>query len=205
MATSLRNSVTMRLADAELPVADEAHRELVRRIDWRFLLPDPRPLHVAILGTDAGSLLQAWGALGIAVTRLETGEEREFDLVMLRGAPASAAHVARTALRSGGTIYWEIESRAGLGWNRAASLARRVADLGFADVALHWHRPSFERCLEIVPLQAPAVVECVLRPRTQDAMSRLKRAAARAAWRAGLLPRLVPCVSLLARREDAAR
>ncbi len=73
--------------------------------------------------------------------------------------------------------------------------------LGFGDIQMHWQRPNFEACLEIIPMNDPAALDYAFsRPRS-DLASRLKFAAGRFMMQSGLLAHLTPCFSLIARKR----
>jgi len=141
--------------------------------------------------------------------------------VVLRLRDASDLAKANKLLVSGGFLYWEMKS---VNW--AASLRHRTngkADstpkrwrrvpnlfhehvaalerLGFADIQIHWQRPNFEGCLEIIPMHEATALEYAFgRPRS-DLASRVKFAAGKVMMQIGLLAHLMPCFSLLARKS----
>ena len=191
------------------------------RLDWRFLLPDPRLGRVAFVGADDGLLLAALRLAAASVQVADdapSGDASRFgaDLVVVRGAPWTALERVRLLLAPGGFVYWENDRRpgaaprgafgraAGFPWNPAARLAQRLARLGFHDIETHWHRPSFDSCLEMIPLHAPMVLRHALHRPASGARAQARYAAARALHRAGLLVPFVPCASVLARREPSA-
>jgi hypothetical protein len=123
-------------------------------------------------------------------------------------APASLRD-AVAHLRPGGEVY--VTGCQRLWWSRRSALGslRQVAttlrELGLLDVRPYWHWPSFERCLEIVPLDEPPAVAHSLSRRGRGFADRLKSWAARLLLRAGLLPRLVPAFGVLARKPGDTR
>ncbi|MGH7455811.1 MAG: hypothetical protein ACRENG_30930 [bacterium] len=76
-----------------------------------------------------------------------------------------------------------------------------LESLGFRDIQMHWQRPNFEACLEIIPMHDPAALDYAFsRPRS-DLASRLKFAAGRFMMQTGLLAHLTPCFSLIGRKQ----
>lgn len=160
-----------------------------RRIDWRFLLSDPRLGRVALVGHVDPSLREALGLLSEEVV----GQGESADLTVVRGAGPRELARAAQLVPPGGWLYAELRRpRAAPG--RAFALLR---GLGFGELAAHWHHPDFERCTEIVPLSNEEVLRHALSRRG----SRLKALLARLALETGLLARVVPSVSVLGRRR----
>lgn len=206
----------------DLPVAS---RRLTRRLDWRFLLDDPRLGRVAYGGPDAGALRPALRRDADAVRILPAGSgaagvdsrggpgEDGVDLAVLHQPDRAALRAARDALRAGGRLYCEVDRAAGLaallpgrGRRRATAPARALLlgdaagllrELGFVDVRGHVHHPSFEACREIVPME-PAALALGLRRHAGWLPDGLLRLAGSVGAR--LLPRLAPLVSFVARR-----
>jgi hypothetical protein len=83
---------------------------------------------------------------------------------------------------------------------RAPQRARRVLEgLGFEDVRLNWHWPNFERCGQIIPLDASGVVAYALEQRPNRRSARVRTLRDRIIGALGLLPTLAPAVSIIAR------
>jgi hypothetical protein len=127
------------------------------------------------------------------------GEGPPCDLIVLAGiAPEAWDRVLRGA-RSG-WIYVELP-RVALR-ERRRQLRRALDGLaraGFTHVTPHWHWPTFSRCEEIVPLDAPAAVRLML-GRRRAYGDATKAFVARTLARAGRLADVAPHVSLIARR-----
>jgi aminoglycoside phosphotransferase (APT) family kinase protein len=162
-----------------------------RRIDWRFLLPDPRLRRVALAGGDSADLREALALLG---AELVEGSEAP-DVLVVAGADADALEAAAGLVPPGGFLYAELRGPFARPEGALALLRR----LGFDDPTAHWHYPSFDRCEEIVPLGSEEVVRHALGRRA----SRLRRSVGRVLHATGLLARVVPSVSVLGRRLDA--
>lgn len=194
--------------------------QLARRIDWRFLFPEPYLRRVAYLGPESGTLPTALKHFSESFHIVSANETGNFDLVVLCLRDVSDLAKASKLLVSGGFLYWEMKP---LNW--AAALQHRtngkhvstpkrwqrvpnlfhdhVAALerfGFDDIQMHWQRSNFEACLEIIPLNETALDYAFARPRS-DLASRVKFAAGKVMMQTGVLTHLVPCFSLIARVE----
>jgi hypothetical protein len=182
-------------------------KELVRRLDWRFLLARPRLGRVAYVGLE-GSALKT--ALSVCCERLEVLAPSQTRPHSVRWpAPASASVdllVADSAFRidvesalpvlaPGGELYWELP--------RQRSVLRRdwagLDDLGLVP-RTYWHYPNFEECELIVPLRQPGALAWAARRRVRAAPSPIVSLGARAAARSDLLARLLPAVSVVAQK-----
>ena len=196
--------------------------QLSRRLDWRFLLPNPHLQRVAYLDPKRGTLLEALQRFSDSLTvisttsRLPTAPEDQylFDLVVLRSG--SPAHIGRVSplLKAGGYLYWEIDRMSRLrslfgitrqdGSVQSRSLTQYqdcvvvLERLGFCDVEAYWHCPNFEECLELIPLSDRSVLEYFFSRTRSGFAGQLKLTAGRYLMKAGLLPGVVPCFSILA-------
>lgn len=187
---------------------------LVRRLDWRFLLPDATLGRVAIAGRDTTELAPALGTFATSVADLgraaAAGALRagvDFDGVVLHGMPLAYAPAVLPLLRPGGWVYWEFEAwpaplaRGHATWadmRSPAKAQRLLAAAGFEAVTLHWHRPSFARCMDIVPLGERALLDAVLGRDSERHSKRAAAALARVLQRAGMLERVLPAWSAVA-------
>lgn len=168
--------------------------QAARRVDWRFLLPDPGLGRVGYLGRADGALQEACASLARSFEPVGRSGVA-FDVVVLVGPTVAALRAGATALRAGGWLYGELRGF------RARRIATALAGLGFEEVALHWHRPSFAACEEIVPLEGHAVRSVLARRR---ARSPGKALVGQAIVRAGMLPWAIPCVSVVGRKSGGA-
>jgi hypothetical protein len=93
------------------------------------------------------------------------------DVVVLVRSTADEIEQACGVLRSKGWIYVEAEgpfrARAGhMGTPGVYRCARILARLGFDEVEMYWHLPSFRSCVEIVGLlDRPALLHSLRRRR----------------------------------------
>jgi hypothetical protein len=133
------------VAASAAPLAERERNRLLRRADWRFLLPDPRPARVLCLGSTA--LRDACAAIGAEVDTIP--DDGFYDAAALSEADDRAIAAAFAAVRPGGGVYGE--------WAAAAvsDVRRRLVAAGFAEVACYrpWPEPP---ATEIwVPSDAP--------------------------------------------------
>jgi hypothetical protein len=98
-ATSIK--CTARRSDHEL--------QLARRIDWRFLLPEPYLRRVVYLGPEPGALPDALKHFSESLRINAVEKNGSFDLVVLRLREASSLAKADALLVPGGFLYWEMK------------------------------------------------------------------------------------------------
>ncbi|MFO7321155.1 MAG: hypothetical protein DIU68_005470 [Chloroflexota bacterium] len=175
-----------------------------RRLDWRFLLPDPRLGAIGYFGPQDETLLAALREFSSSVEALDWEHEREaaFDGVVVK-QPASARLLAQAAqaVRPGGFLYVELRRKprqALVGHSRTYRAA--LIRAGFEEPEYHWHWPDFERCTRFVPLNVPGPLMFDLSNGARGPRRFFFSAAARVAVASGLLARVVPCISLIATR-----
>lgn len=193
----------------------EALLQASRRVDWRFLLPDPNLGRVAYLGTAQGELVEALRLFSASLTviplfpSLGGTEGGPYDVVVAH-QPASEALPGLTGLvRPGGFLYLEAYGLFGLvrqqrrlsglaarRWRTPAGYAVALKGLGFGQVRIHWHWPDFETCTKVIPLHDQGALLFAL----GVGGSELKRALGRGLVRSRWLERLIPCFSLVAQR-----
>jgi aminoglycoside phosphotransferase len=185
----------------KLTRADELRH--VRRLDWRFLLPDPCLGDVGFLGHDDGLLAGALGREARSLTSIDTDTTAQFDVIVARCAPLASIPRALELLRPGGHLYWEVERRQ-QPLTTPGALLRRLRRAGFASAAIHWQRPSCRNAVDIVPLSASHLVAAVLQRRSGHASKRALAAAARLLQRVRLVDLAIPSWSALARKSGGA-
>lgn len=204
--------------ECRAPAAPGRDSRLVRRLDWRFLLPEPRLGRVVYLGPGDDGLVAALRESSESCTVLPLhadvhspggGVEGLFDLAVVQAPRRSTFRRLRSLLVEGGSLYCElgraswfgaawsvVRNRARSGWETPRGSQHLLRELGFQDVQTYWHHPDFERCQRIVPLGASVAVEHFFDGgRT---LSRLSRRVGRYAVSSGLLSRFLPSVSVVA-------
>lgn len=168
----------------------------IRRLDWRFLLPDPSLGRVVYLGAAESSLLEALRVAGLSVA-VVTGEiaqsgRASFDTAVAVAPSPGDLGLAATLLRPGGWLYVEVSGSPGAA-RRTAMFLRRA---GFGAIQRHWHWPDFARCTRILPLDdAGALVYGLGKGRGRLAVLVVRSLAA-----SGTLPWLARSISLVAQR-----
>ena len=177
--------------------------QLSRRLDWRFLLGDTLLGNVAYIGKEKPFLVAGLEKFSDRLTTVgsKTSETlpANFDLAVVTSATVAAFVSAAGILKDAGSVYVEIGSAGvkaklvGLKGYRTALLAA-----GFQDVRAYWHRPNFEACREIVPLDDATTLDYVLSRQHADFAGKVKTTAARFATKAGLLSFILPSISLIA-------
>jgi len=102
-------------AVAEMPPA--GLRQTIRRLDWRFLLPDPALGRVAYLGPASDSLAAALRASGAALAvitgPLADADRAAFDTVVAVDPLRESLAAAADLLCPGGWLYAEVSGGAG--------------------------------------------------------------------------------------------
>ncbi len=143
-----------------------------RRIDWRFLLPDPELGHVGC-STDADPALQRSCRLFSRSLSVIEGTAAELDpasldVLVLIDPEAEALSRALALLRPDGWVYVEIHgvlTRRGRRLRRLRFPSDYVAELrrlGLDEVQAYWHWPDFDSCTQILPLSDRAVIRSAL-------------------------------------------
>lgn len=147
-------------------VSHDALLDASRRVDWRFLLPDPELGQVAYIGETDPELVRSLMLFSdeLNTWRSATGDQQEqsHDVVVVRNASVDDLQAGYDLLRPGGWLYVEVEGRRRRLEARAARSARGYAraleKLGLVDVDAYVHWPDFASCRAIVPLDDAAAV-----------------------------------------------
>lgn len=220
MATAVEYSMTPDVAPAPVaaqltavvPAAASA-LELVRRLDWRFLLPDPSLGDVVHCGLKPGMLLDALrlfaGRVGPLRERSVLGPSCDLGVAI----NPSAVKLARMAdlVRAGGGLYIEAErERWTLSSARAGARPLRTASaylhecrrLGLVDVTLYWTWPNRENCLELIPCN-PGAIRCALKRRSRSLVNRLACLLIGQCARWGIWEGIVPSFCVVALKPAA--
>lgn len=206
-------------ASQSAPLVDRASGralELSRRLDWRFLLPEPTLRSVGYFG-DSSKLLTALEMFGQSVTAFSGDNSGpvcpRFDTVVLRYPSLQIVEAAGRMTKPEGHMYIEVPGTLSRIRNRTVmtqglagilKYARTLWKLQFDDIHAYWHRPGFEGCREIIPLFDSVAMRFVLsRERPTNLAREFGLIAARCLLRTGLLPHLVPCYSVIAHKRKA--
>jgi hypothetical protein len=179
---------------------------LCRRLDWRFLLPQCCLGDVLYFGPPKGILISALRRFSRSVTVLDPAPRAaslapSFDLAVLT-SPVHAAFVqSYHLLRNTGSLYAEVKNPRFWHW-RMLDNRTDLRRIGFLNVSAFWHRPDFELCREIIPLDNTAAAIQYFSRRSDSLASRMKAAAVRGGIKAGLLGQTVACVSITAQKAE---
>lgn len=215
-------------AEVAEPMEDErlsadALLQASRRVDWRFLLPNPSLGRVAYFGpvdSEHAESLRLFSQTFIALQTDWPAEsyqhaESSFDVVVVeRPSPQSLMTYAKL-VRPGGHIYLEVY---GSSWTARKKLKRRefrikglnklrprrferpLEHLGFVNLTTHWHWPDFATCTKVIPLDDIMAVRFALANEKKGKRAQLQHLLGKGILQAGLLPQLVPCYSVVGRR-----
>lgn len=167
---------------------------LSRRLDWRFLLPDPMLSKVAYIGPGESHLLQALERLSREIIR---DSDQPTDITVL--VDPTLSDFTRS-IRVSSRFYIELRRpslQKRLGQLAAPeSFLRAAAKAGFTADA-YWHYPDFEATTRIIPLSAATPLLSVVAKNRHDAKTRIKTAGMRLFLKSGLLAKTVPCLSII--------
>jgi hypothetical protein len=161
-------------------IPDAERNRLLRRADWRFLLPRPTPERSICFAT--GPLADATRAISSSLVTQGSGEDPgSCDLAVAADPSADVLRQACQALRPGGALYIEWS-----GWRRPGVIRRRLERVGFDSVTCYAPRPRPARGAEVwVPLESEGAVRHFLaeQSRRQRGPRALLQQARGALWR----------------------
>ncbi len=176
---------------------------LLRRADWRFLLPNPRPAR-SICFSD-GLLAQAVAAITDDLIDPSTHSPSDCDLAVALNPTAETLQAAWAALRPGGACYLEWTSPLAGG---PVNIQQRLAALGFTQVVCYWAWPPPDRSSPLfwLPLEAPHVIHYYLanRARSQSFPIRAGNKLLEVMWRSGSKLHVVAPLCVIARKPPQA-
>jgi phosphotransferase family enzyme len=137
-------------------LAESERNRVLRRSDWRFLLPDPNPAKTICFAT--GLLLESVRQISSTVVEPRASETaRDCDLAVAVDPDAKILSRASAALKPGGVLYCEW-TRFGL---RGRNLIRRrLTSAGLEDVVSYWPDtdPSVANPEAWLPLESKRVL-----------------------------------------------
>jgi hypothetical protein len=183
----------------------EGRLEQSRRVDWRFLLPDPQLRELACFGPVDPKLVEACRIFAVSLVATAEGgsleDGRLFDTVVVADPTRAILTEAARRTRPGGWVYVEFH-RPSRGRVRrtprsAPQCAAILREFGCEKVQLHWHWPDFAACVEMIPLTSSSALRHALLVRRST--RRLGAIFRRVAIGSRLLPFLAPRVSILGR------
>jgi Phosphotransferase enzyme family len=188
-------------ADAEREGREAERNRLLRRADWRFLLPSA-PVRRVVCFAD-GVLAQAAAEIGV---RLEPHgcREGEADLAVVADADATTLRAARRALRPGGACYGEWHAPVG---GSPKAVRARLEEAGFRAINCYWPWPLPNRspARYWLPLEAEGALGHFLATRAprDTGAGRLRQRAVGLAWRIAFRTRLLRPVCAVSRKPGA--
>jgi hypothetical protein len=148
-----------------------------RRLDWRFLMPNPDLDRVAYLGLENDPLVEALQIFSRSLTQIGpiqgSNVNQEFDLVVVKNPSFRVIDLGARLVRPGGHLYLEA-----YGWSRLlkpqqlvkfcfdglkhranfnrywfpTQCKEMVRNLGFRNIHTYLHWPNFESCTKIIEL-----------------------------------------------------
>ncbi len=211
------------LVAAKPQETNETLLQASRRLDWRFLLPDPHLGRVAYIGPMRGSLPEALRLFSQSLAVMGQPQPygrspAQYDTGVVHGPSGQTLRQAAHLVKSGGYLYVETYGllRSGQLWRGIIPPAnlnkwrlhfpngcvRAVRQLGFKEVQVYWHWPNFEACTKIIPLDDEGALRYALAPGEGDVATQVKSFFALWLLRSGLLVRFVPCFSVVAQQGD---
>lgn len=137
---------------------DRMGRQLLKRLDWRFLLPAPAHGSFRRLMLVTGKLEEATGLLALAqstglaqqTTPLAAGEQADC-VAVLAGSTVSPAQAA-SHVSAGGVLYYEVDRRSSPALT-PGRVGSELAKTGLLVVGCYWAKPKFQGCELWLPLQ----------------------------------------------------
>lgn len=192
-----------------------------RRVDWRFLLPNPDLGDVAYIGPSDELHIKALNAFSKSVVVFtqppSTSEQTpKFDVVVVCAPTMPRLVSAGQLLRPGGFLYIETYGLSWLirrGWRfllhshlerfKINTPRRYMATLsahGLIPTGTFWHWPDFENCTRIVPLDNLSGFELGINNPTNGLLNHWRSNLLGWALRNGIVAFSVPCVSYVAQQ-----
>jgi len=169
---------------------ERVRNRLLRRADWRFLLPNPCPARSVCLA--GGPLAKAVGLISSQVIPPDAAAGADCDLAVTVDPDELALRAAWDALAPGGICYSEWYAPLVGGAHR---VRQRIEAAGFDNVTCYWSWPPpvLAPAQLWLPIEAVGATRYVLNtyPRGEQAVTRLARRIGPAVWpsvwRTGLL------------------
>lgn len=187
-----------------------------RRLDWRFLLPDPALARVAYSGPQQSELYASLRLFAQELTLLPAAARQgSYDVVVLSEPAPRALTQAMRLVRPGGALYIEVHGPLWPAkWLRRnpltllqqprlwqpADYVQALTAAGFAAAHAFWFWPDFDHCTKIIPLADPVVLPYVFTPATQPRGAKARVKAAYKQWlvRSGLVTLTQPSFGIVA-------
>lgn len=204
-------------------VSSEKLLHAVRRIDWRFLLPNPALERVAYFGPARSTLLASLQLFAARLTVFPMGadaaQQAHYDVVVACKPTPHQLQEAAALVRPGGSLYVEAH---GLLWparwlHPASVLSllqqprlwqpddyvRVLQEWGIDEAQAFWFWPNVENCTKIIPLADQPVFSYAFGSptRPQKVKARLKAACKQWLVQSGWLTLLLPSFGIVATKS----
>jgi hypothetical protein len=131
--------------------------QLSRRLDWRFLLPDPHLGRVAYFGSGDGDLQKALTMFSESLIIISQPHQfsrlndagSTFDLVVFRSLNNNALRLIAGLLKPGGLLYWEIDRSIG---KALKGIRQKKGDFNvpIPPISLSWHLGRYRSYLSLL-------------------------------------------------------
>ena len=179
---------------------EDVRNRLLRRADWRFLLPEPCP-SVSLCFNDGG-LRDAVRRISRAHLQPEDAADDECDLAVASDPSLEVLAKAFASLRPGGSCYVEHSAR----FATSRAVRGQLLAAGFRDVRTYRPWPSAERCRAWIPLDEPGVASAYFRREDEAAVGlrRLVRRGRRGTEALRQRLERTACVCVIGRKASAA-
>jgi hypothetical protein len=170
---------------------------LSRRLDWRFLLPDPTLDHIKYAGPPDSLLAEALGRFATS----ETNGGAPFGVVVM--VNPSVRHFTG-AIAEGQAFYAEFNRPRWLKlawqWLQPRQCLRAARAAGF-EADAYWHYPDFDSATRIIPLSSAGPLLNVVAKSGDGLKARARNAGIAMMIESGLLKTTVPCLSIAGARR----
>jgi hypothetical protein len=170
---------------------------LSRRLDWRFLLPDPTLNRVLYLGPDETLLIESLQRFSRSVAQV-AGLQHDV-AVLVNPSPRTFTKVLPTV----GLFYIELSrpmwTHRVLHWAAPGIYLRIARKHGF-QAQTYWQYPDFDAATRIIPLFELSPLLHVVSKDRRDLRTRMKMRGMAVLLKSGLLAHSVSCLSIVGYR-----
>jgi hypothetical protein len=185
-------------------VQTAAATDLLRRVDWRFLLPNPAPGRVLIIGDETKNVVEACRTIFENVEHApdaSQASQASCELIVAVDLTPALAKQIIGARNHCSLIYGELPEEIGRRpFRRLSSLQAQFVAAGFSEVTFYWHYPDFDHCTHIFSCGEPTSLRWYAR-RRRGFLHQFQSLILGIAITTGLLPYLVKSLSITAMRN----
>lgn len=165
---------------------------LSRRIDWRFLLPDPALDRVSYAGPDDTLLARALREFS---GTLVTGGASVDVAVLVDPSPWAFSQALATARSFYIEFHRPTLASVAKQWIQTGRCLRLARAAGF-DSEAYWHHPNFDASNRIIPLSAPGPLLHVVAKNGGGVKALMRNAGVLSIISSRVLMSTVPCLSI---------